>query len=125
VECRLAAAHPAGSERGLQAPVALADWLTETALPLVHGGSSSSSGQEGCPVLVAVQAGCEAEGALLAVAHLMQYRQVSLYQAMVAASQWGIDLHLRQQHLLALQHWAAGGGGGAAQVCRDGWRRIL
>ena len=100
VECRLAAAHPAGSERGLQAPVALAEWLAETVLPLVH------CGQEGRPVLVAVQAGCEAEGAMLAVAHLMRYRQVSLYQAMVAASQWGIDLHLRQQHLLALQQWA-------------------
>lgn len=113
VECRLVAAHPAGSERGLQAPVALADWLSETALLLAHGGSGSSSAQQGRPVLVAVQAGCEAEGAMLAVAHLMRYRQVSLYQAMVAASQWGIDLHLRQQHLLALQHWAAGDGGPA------------
>ncbi len=118
VECCLAAAQPAGSERGLQAPVALADWLSETALPLVHSSnsnssSSSSGGQEGWPVLVAVQAGCEAEGAMLAVASLMRYRRISLYQAMVAASQWGIDLHLRQQHLLALQHWAAGGGGAA------------
>lgn len=78
-----------------------------------NSSSSSSGGQEGWPVLVAVQAGCEAEGAMLAVASLMRYRRISLYQAMVAASQWGIDLHLRQQHLLALQHWAAGGGGAA------------
>lgn len=115
VECRLAQVRTAGAERGMQQPLALAQWLTEQALPLLHGsslGSSSSGGSQPgsaqrLPVLLAVQAGCEAEGAMAAVAHIMQQRQVSLYHAMVAASQWGIDLHLRQHHLLALQHCAA------------------
>lgn len=102
VECRMALARPAGGERGLQQPLALAQWLAGVALPLLNGGASTAQ-----PVLLAVQAGCEAEAAMAAVAHHMQQRQASLYQAMVAASQWGIDLHLRQHHLLALQHFGA------------------
>ena len=102
VECRLTPARPTGGERSLQQPAALAQWLATQALPLLNGGAGQA-----LPVMLAVQPGCEAEGAMAAVAHLMQQRQVSLYQAMVAASQWGIDLHLRQHHLMALQHWAA------------------
>lgn len=109
VECRPVEVRGAG--RGMQQPLALAQWLEQTALPLLDSGASSCvsgghGGASGLPVLLAVQAGCEAEGAMVAVAHFMQ-RPASLYQAMVAASQWGIDLHLRQHHLLALQHWAA------------------
>ncbi|KAL4458989.1 hypothetical protein ABPG75_013854 [Micractinium tetrahymenae] len=117
VECSLAQVRAAGAERGMQQPLALAQWLEQAALPLLNGGASArcitSSGgpgshPSGLPVLLAVQAGCEAEGAMVAVAHFMQQqRQPSLYRAMVAASQWGIDLHLRQHHLLALQHWSA------------------
>jgi hypothetical protein len=43
----------------------------------------------------------------------MRQRRVGLHPAMVAASQWGLDLFLRQQHLLALQHWAASEGQGS------------
>lgn len=113
VECRLAQVRGTGGERGMQQPLVLAQWLEEVALPLLATGASGCSGSGspgGPPVLLAVQAGCEAEGAMAAVAQFMQQqqqRQPSLYRAMVAASQWGIDLHLRHHHLLALQHWAA------------------
>lgn len=101
VECRLAQARAAGAERGMQQPLAMAQWLERVALPLLSSAAGPS-------VLLAVQAGCEPEGAMIAVAHFMrQQRHASLYRAMVAASQWGIDLHLRPHHLLALQHWAA------------------
>ena len=83
---------------------AAALWLCRTCSNRMEEGGAAG---QALPVVLAVQAGCEAEGAMAAVAHLMQQRQVSLYQAMVAASQWGIDLHLRQHHLVALQHWAA------------------
>ncbi len=59
---------------------------------------------------------------MAAVAHLMQQRQASLYQAMVAASQWGIDLHLRQQHLLALQHWASTNDGASSARVGASWQ---
>jgi hypothetical protein len=100
----------------MQQPLALAEWLTAVALPLLNTGAGHEVGrrQQQLPVVLAVQAGCEAEAAMAAVAHLMQYRQVSLYQAMVAASQWGIDLHLRSHHLMALQHWAATDGPAAS-----------
>lgn len=116
VECRLAPACAMGRESRMQQPLALAQWLSQRAMPLLCGGGGGACGAAGqqLPVMVAVQAGCEAEGAMAAVAHLMQYRQVSMYHAMVAASQWGIDLHLRPQHMLALQHWAATDGPAAA-----------
>jgi hypothetical protein len=117
VECRLARVGPFGVEARIQQPLALADWLSSSALPLLSSAAAPGSPAAACeaqaPVLLAVQAGCEAEAAMAAVAHCMRQRRVGLHPAMVAASQWGLDLFLRQQHLLALQHWAASEGQGS------------
>eukprot|EP00887_Chlorella_sp_A99_P006671 scaffold3.g6671.t1 len=60
----------------------------------------------GGTVVLAAEPGCEAEAALACVACLVR-QGASLWEAMVAASQWGIDLHLAPCHLAVLQRWEA------------------
>lgn len=125
-------AAPASSRVGgpWRPPTPLHHWL-RTALPLLEAssGSSAAEGEEwdelaGQPrpadqqrpaVLLAAQAGCEPAACLLCVAHLMRQRRVGLYQAMVTAAQWGLDLHLGEVHMQALRAWAAAEGMGGAE----------
>lgn len=115
-------AVPASSP--LKPPTPLHQWLRMT-LPVLEppaavdchensgcGSGSSSARQEGRPaaaaaaVMLACSPGAETELAVLAVAFLMRHRKLSLYQAMLHAVQWGLDMHLGEVHVRELQRWA-------------------
>ena len=102
----------------------IADWV-ESALPLLISSSlstvaSSSSlySDTGADerVLIVAQPGREGAAVLLGVAKLMNVLQCSPYRAMVKASHWGMDTHMKHNtHLEALRRLnerAKGGGGG-------------
>ena len=84
----------------MQLAVLLERWLSRM-LPLLAQPAAGGT------VVLAVEQGCEAEAALACVACQVQVRGWDLFQGLVAASQWGVDLHLEPQHRTALQHWAA------------------
>ena len=121
-ECRLLFASAGAAVGGLHGALMLERWLAR-ALPLLapaapceSGGSAACQGASpGAaaapgPVVLAPEPGCEPEAAAACVAALMAGRGLDLYQAMVAASQWGLDLWLGAEHLAALQQWAAAAG---------------
>lgn len=54
-------------------------------------------------VLLAAQPGREGAAVLLLLAHVMHAEGCSPYHAMVRASHWGVDLHLKDVHLDALR----------------------
>ncbi len=124
VECKLVPCSSSGSGESVsgssnsalsQPPISLHRWLRLAVTVLDSSGGGGLAAvrepppQDGAPaVLLAPQAGCEPHMAALAVAHLMRRQGLSLYQAMVHAAAWGIDLHLGEPHLRALQLWAEG-----------------
>ena len=88
---------------GMQQVLLAERWLAR-ALPLLQPPAPGTN------TVLAVEPGCEAEAAMACVACLVEHQGQGLYPAMVAASQWGLDLHLQPHHLLALQHFAASAG---------------
>jgi hypothetical protein len=69
-----------------------------------HGPSNDSAAPQ---VVLVCEAGCEAHAAAAAIAHLLCHRRMSMYEAMVTASKWGLDLHLSQEGQLGLEQLAA------------------
>jgi serine/threonine protein kinase len=68
-------------------------------------GETMGGSDDGNIVLVAGP-GAEGGAALLCVALLVHRRRYSMYEAMVAASHWNLDLHLGAGHIEALELWS-------------------